>query len=351
MQPIKKAGTAITMCLALFLAACASNKPETAIVSTLSGNDRHGFMDGRLSSAQFSMPNGIAVDGMGTLYIADGGENHRIRKIVQAEEVSTLAGSEKGFADGRGRSARFNWPANITIDATGNLYVVDKGNFRIRKITPEGDVSTLAGSQRGLVDGQGSEAQFFWPSGIAVDSVGNLYVTDRCGIGIRKITPKGTVSTLTRGEQDCSAYTRDNTRLAYPSNLAIDAAGNLYVVDSWKNRIHKVTKEGKVSNLAGGRRGFSDGRGIFAKFDAPLGIAVDAAGNLYVADSRNRRIRKITPKGKVSTLAGDGALGLVDGQGKVARFRSPSSIAIDSLGNLYVTDLNRIRKIVIQRPE
>ncbi|MDR1850346.1 MAG: immunity 26 domain-containing protein, partial [Zoogloeaceae bacterium] len=305
---------------------------------------------------RFYSPFGIAIDATGNLYVADM-QNDSIRKVTPNGEVSTLAGGEKGFADGQGRAARFSSPFGIAIDATGNLYVADRSNHRIRKVTPDGEVSTLAGGGDeggGCVDGEGSVARFEYPSDIAIDAAGNLYVADHDNNRIRKITPKGEVSTLAGGGPtgcDSGAYADGQgsaARFNAPSGIAIDAAGNLYVTDEDNCRIRKVTPDGEVSTIAGSDwRGFADGEGSAARFYKPCGITADAAGNLYVVDLYNNRIRKVTPDGKVSTLAGSGEKGFADGEGSVARFKLPDSIAVDAAGNLYVTDTqnHRIRKI------
>ena len=318
-------------------------------VSTLAGREE-GFADGAGSSARFKGPSGIAIDATGNLYVADYG-NQNIRKVTPTGEVSTLAASENGVepvtvstlagggmsADARRSAAYLDKPNGIAIDKAGNLYVSDTDNHRIRKITPKGKTSILAGSTEGFADGIGSAAQFSGPSDIAIDASGNLYVADRRNNRIRKITPKGEVSTLAG-----SGYSQD---FDYPSGIAIDAAGNLYVADKKNNRICKITSAGEVSTFAGRSSfGNADGQGSAAQFYAPEGIAVDTAGNLYVADTNNHRIRKVTPKGEVSTLAGSKE-GFADGVGIAAQFTYPTRIAIDKAGNLYVTDRNRIRKI------
>jgi len=240
----------------------------------------------------------------------------------------------------------------------GNLYVTDYGNNRIRKVTPKGEVSTLAGGEYGFSDGQGSAARFIGPTGIAIDAAGNLYVADMWNYRIRKVTPKGEVSTLAGGDEAGFADGEGSAaRFDNPYHIAIDAADNLYVTDLVNYRIRKITPEGKVSTLAGGvdefgMGSFADGEGSAARFFLPSGIASDAAGTLYVADTANHRIRKVTSKGEVSTLAGDGEEGFADGEGSAARFDMPRGIAIGAAGDLYVVDGDnyRIRKIVIHCP-
>jgi sugar lactone lactonase YvrE len=324
--------------------------PKTVMVSTFAGGEE-GSADGKGDDAKFSRPFGIANDAAGNLYVADTW-NHRIRKITPAGVVSTLAGGERGFADGSGSIAKFSGAFGIASDAAGNLYVADIDNHRIRKITPAGVVSTIAGSKEGFADGIGSDAKFYGPAGIASDATGNLYVTEFGSHRIRKITSAGVVSTLAGSEKGFADGIGSDAKFYAPFAITSDAAGNFYVADSGNNRIRKITPAGVVSTFAGGgERGFTDGKGADAEFDRPSSIASDAAGNLYVADTSNHRIRKITPAGMVSTLAG-GEEGFADGKGDDAKFSHPSGIVIDATGNLYVADVgnHRIRKIEIRRP-
>ncbi|MCH6198943.1 YDG domain-containing protein [Aquiflexum sp. LQ15W] len=316
------------------------------IVSTLAGSTS-GFANGIGSAAQFQGPISLAVDASGNVYVADV-ENHRIRKITPEGGVSTLAGSSDGFADGQGTAAQFNQPGGVSLDILGNVYVADAGNSRIRKITPAGQVSTLAGSSArgGAQDGQGTAAQFRRPVGVALDASGNVYVADQNNHRIRKITPAGVVSTLAGSTAGFSDGQGTAAQFNTPFGVSLDTLGNVYVADFLNNRIRKITPEGLVSTLAGSTRGFSDGQGTAAQFSSPTGVALDALGNVYVADVGNHRIRKITPAGGVSTLAGS-TTGFADGFGSAARFSSPRDIALDFIGNIYVADQSnhRIRKI------
>jgi len=320
----------------------ASTKCFLSRVTTLAGSTL-GFTDGAL--AQFNLPYGVAVDADGNVYVADAG-NHRIRKISAAGVVTTLAGSTFGYLDGTGAAARFNFPEGVAVDADGNVYVADAGNHRIRKITAAGVVTTLAGSTFGYLDGTGAAARFNFPSGVAVDAAGNVYVADAGNDRIRKVTAAGVVTTLagsTLGFADCTGAA---ARFNFPFGVAVDAAGNVYVADAQNNRIRKITAAGVVTTLAGSTLGFVDGTGAAARFSSPQGVAVDAAGNVYVADASNDRIRKVTAAGVVTTLAGS-TQGFLDGTGAAAQFATPYTVAVDAAGNVYVadTDNDRIRQI------
>jgi sugar lactone lactonase YvrE len=305
-------------------------------------------------SAAFSTPEGVAVDAAGNLYVADTG-NHTIRKITPAGVVSTLAGlaGSSGSADGTGSAARFNVPRGLAVDAAGNVYVADTFNETIRKITPAGVASTLAGlaGNGGSADGTGSAARFSGPSGVAVDAAGNVYVADTFNQTIRKITPAGDVTTLAglAGSAGSIDGTGSAARFNTPRRVAADAVGNVYVAEL-NHVIRRITPAGVVSTLAGlaGVVGSADGTGSAARFADPQGVAVDAADNVYVADTANNTIRKITPAGVVTTLAGlAGSSGSSDGTGSAARFTSPRGVAVDAAGNVYVADRNNgaIRKI------
>jgi prepilin-type N-terminal cleavage/methylation domain-containing protein len=264
--------------------------------------------------------------------------------------VTTLAGSgTSGFANGSGTSAQFNQPYGVTVDTAGTIYVADAGNNRIRTITSSGVVSTMAGSWYGFGDGTGTSTQFASPYGIAVDTAGNVYVADRNNQRIRKITGGGVVTTLagsgTAGFADASGT---SAQFNYPSGIAVDTTGNVYVGDSNNGRIRKITANGVVTTLAGsGAYGFANGTGTSAQFNSPAGVAIDTAGNVYVADTGNHRIRKITSGGVVSTLAGSGTPGFADGSGTSAQFYNPYGVAVDASGTVYVADRDnsRIRKI------
>jgi streptogramin lyase len=320
------------------------------VVSTLAGSGSWGSTDGTGTSASFSFLSGVAVDASGNVYVADS-DNQKIRKITPSGVVSTLAGSgSSGSTDGTGTSASFRYPSGVALDASGNVYVADYYNHKIRKITPSGVVSTFAGSgSRGSTDGTGTSARFYYPSGVALDASGNVYVADSDNNKIRKITPSGVVSTLAgSGSTGSTDGTGTSASFYFPRGVALDASGNVYVADSNNHKIRKITPSGVASTLAGsGSQGSTDGTGTSASFNYPSGVAVDANGNVYVADWHNQKIRKITPSGVVSTLAGSGSSGSTDGTGTSASFYYPHGVAVDAIGDVYVADSynHKIRKI------
>jgi sugar lactone lactonase YvrE len=239
----------------------------------------------------------MVVDASGNIYVADYG-NNRIRKVTPSGVVTTFAGSgTSGEVDGTGTAAQFNGPYGLAMDSSGTIYVADRGGSRIRKITPSGVVTTLAGSTLGYNDGTGSAAQFASPQGIAVDSAGTVYVASYLDMRIRKITPSGTVSTFV-GVTSPAGYadgTGTAARFNYPNGLAVDTSDNVYVADSYNGSIRKITPDGVVTTLAGnGTIGFADGGGTSARFNDPMGIAVDDSGVVYVVDQNNHRVCKIT---------------------------------------------------------
>lgn len=297
--------------------------------ATYAGTGTVGEANGPALASQFNWPAGLALDGAGNLYVADR-YNYRIRKITPAGVVSTLAGSAWGFQDGSGTAVKFAGPAGLAIDKQGNLYVSDSDNHAIRKITPAGVVTTLAGNgSPGFEDGAGAQAQFMFPRGLAVDAAGNVFVADHYNYRIRKITPNGVVSTLPPHFDE-------------PVALALGPDGTtLYVSELKTNNIKHLTADGQVSLLAGsGQAGQQDGLGIAASFNAPGGLAVDAHGVLWLTDAGNHRLRRITPQGLVSTVSG-----CVEGfqNGTVSQFSYPDGLVIDAAGRLFVSDTNNQR--------
>ena len=328
----------------------AGGAPDPMQVTTLAGGNSSGFADGIGTLSRFTFPSGIAVDGTGNIYVGDAG-NSRLRKITPAGVVTTLAGSGTfGYADGTGPAASFDAIRGISVDVSGNLYVADANNNRIRKITQAGVVTTLAGSGTAtFADGTGSTASFDSPADIALDGNGNAYVVDHNNQRIRKIVLlSGAVTTLAGSTEGYADGAGAGAKFNYPTGVVADGSGNLYVADFGNHRIRKITSLGVVSTLAGsGTANFADGSGNGVGFNYPNGLAMDAVGNLYIVDHENHRIRKMTPSGIVTTLAGSGTGGFADGTGASASFNNPASIGVDASSNLYVSDWrnNRIRKI------
>jgi len=331
-----------------------TNYEPNVTVSTFAGSRTTGSADGQGTAANFTNPYGVCVDASGNVYVADAG-NNKIRKISPGGLVSTLAGAGQlspGSADGQGTVARFNNPRGICVDASGNVYVADADNHKIRKISPSGLVSTLSGSgTQGSDDGQGTAASFNGPTGVCVDASGNLYVADQMNNKIRKISPSGLVSTFAgSGSQGSADGQGTAASFYYPHGVCVDASGNVYVADYNNNKIRKISPSGLVSTLAGGvAYGSADGQGMAASFRGPNGVCLDASGNVYVADTYNQKIRKISPSGLVSTLAGSGTQGSDDGQGTSASFNGPFGVCVDASGNVYIADYTNliIRKITI----
>ncbi len=326
------------------------------VVTTLAGAaGSSGSNDGSGTAARFSEPRGLAVDAAGTIYVADYGA-HTIRKVTAAGVVTTIAGTAliPGSTDAAGTAARFYYPSGVTVDSAGNVYVADTSNNTIRKLTAAGVVATLAGlaGRSSSVDGTGTVARFEDPYAVAAGSAGNVYVADATDHSIRKITSTGIVTTFAGsfGSFGSTDGAGSAARFFGPLGIAADSAGTVYVADTGNHAIRKITSAGVVSTFAGtaGSSGNADGTGAAARFSGPNGIALDGAGNLYVADTSNNTIRKITPAGVVTTLAGTaGTNGLTDGAGSAARFSVPFDVAADAAGNVYVSDHGNhaVRKI------
>ena len=332
---------------------------SVAKVITLAGvAGTKGFADGPGTTARFNYPMGVAVASNGTVYVADK-ENMTIRCLSSLGQATTLAGAPdaKGNAEGAGATARFHHPLGLAVAVDGTLYITDADNHTIRKITSDGNVSTVAGmpGRKGTADGSGSTAQFNLPHGVAVAANGTRYVADTFNHTLRKIAPDGSVTTLAglAGHKGSADGAGAAARFFHPAAVAVDAQGNLYVADNGNETIRKISPAGEVTTLAGAARhgGYADGPGSTARFRSPIGVAVDACGNVYVADYLNALIRHITPVGDVTTLAGTVLHpGSDDGQGSAARFSGSSGLAVDAAGNLYVTDSanHTIRKIALE---
>ena len=296
-------------------------------VTLFAGSDVAGYKDGPRSTALFGSVPGIAIDTSGNFFIADGA-NALIRMIDTNGMVSTLAGSlVQGNLDGNGMAAKFASPSGITIDRSGNLYVTDQVNNNVRKITPGGLVTTVAGGIAGYADGIGTNASFNKPMGICVDTLGNLFVADNGNNRIRKITPDGQVSTFAgNGLTVSTDSTMLTTGFNGPSGLFLDASQNLYITENY--RIWEITSTGKVVEKAGiGTPGDVDSYSLLASFNMLTGVCVSRGGIIYLADAGNQKIREICSGGLVTTLAGTGLPGTANGRvGSLINPNCPSTI-------------------------
>jgi sugar lactone lactonase YvrE len=319
------------------------NGPST--LSFIAGsNGGYGNTDGTLEQARFAYPQALATDANGNVYVAD---NATIRKITPQGVVSTLAGTgERGSADGTGRQASFGYELYLAADAEGNVYVADHENKTIRKVTPQGVVTTVAGVPGGasVIDGTGGDAYFQSIRGIVVAPDGNIYVHD---VGtLRQVTPQGVVTTVlgSRNEPGTVDGTGADVRLYYYGQaMTVDADGNIYLLEP--GVVRKVTPDGEVTTLAGaaGTSGHVDATGTAARFGNAKGLTIDADGNLYVVDG-DQTIRKITPAGVVSTLAGQANnSGANNGTGSAATFNYPAGIVAKANGDLLVGDTNNVQ--------
>lgn len=305
-----------------------------------------GSADGTGAAARFNAPTGVATDSAGNLYVADF-RNSTIRKITPSGVVTTFAGSpgQIGTADGVGNAARFYRPSQLVVDRSGNIFMTDAGANTVRKITPDAVVSTVAGTPgvAGSVDGVGTAAQFDYPGGIGLDTAGNLYVADSLNQTIRKITADAVVTTYAGfpGASGSADGVGNAARFASPNGVAVDAFGNVFVADSFNSTIRKITPDRMVTTIAGvpNSKASSDGQGSVARFNFPTSLALDSSGNLYVADFYNNTIRKVTPSAFVTTLAGrPGVTGSGDGTGSLALFSRPQGVAVDKSGRVFVAD-------------
>jgi sugar lactone lactonase YvrE len=358
MQKITKNGMLILLIFALVGQSCKKDnnknvpeppQPKKYVVTTLAGAGTNGFANGAAATAQFNDPSDVVIRLDGAVLVADGG-NHRIRRIANGQ-VTTYAGSGNAdTASGVGENAAFRFPVRLAADNTGSIFTLDANDPRIRGIRTDALVNTLAGpGERGFANGNVGVAKFGQAFGITVDAQGNIYIADSENHRIRRISPDGQVTKVAgTGEEgivDGDATTQ--AKFFFPEGIVIDGQGNLYVADV--NRIRKITPAGFVTTLTGtATPGFKDGGPGEAQFLLIEDMVIDAQGNLYVTD--NNSVRKISPQGNVTTIAGTGQPGFNDGDGPAAKFNEPQGLGIDAQGNIYVADFNnhRVRKISFQ---
>lgn len=321
-------------------------------VSLIAGSGTVGLVNATGAVAQFNTPLRAAVDDFDNIFVTDYG-NNIIRKITPTGVVTNFAGSgATGSEDGNGENASFNKPWGITIDSQNNLFVTDYGNHIIRKITPTGAVTTVAGlaGTTGNIDGPRTAARFTFPSGIAIDSGDRLFIADSNNHKIRMIKPNNgevvTFAGTTSGNTDGTS----DAKFKRPFGIVIDSEDNLFVADTDNYRIRKITPNGVVTTFAGSETGDIDGIGTEAKFSTIWGIAIDIHNNLFIPDNGNNKIKTITPSGLVTTISGTGVTGYLEGVGANALFNRPYGMAVDSQNNLIVVDTynHRIRKITLK---
>ncbi|WP_411114711.1 RICIN domain-containing protein [Streptomyces sp. 029-5] len=339
---------------------------STPPISTVAGTGVAGFKGDNAPavSAELNRPYGVAVDSVGTLYVAEF-NNHRIRRITTDGKISTVAGTGvAGFSgdNGPATSAQLNKPREVAVDSAGAVYVADSSNHRVRKITADGKISTVAGTGAAGFAGDGgpaTAARLNLPLGVAVDSAGIVYISDYSNHRVRKITADGKISTVAGTgspgfkEEGGPAV---SAQLNHPYAVAVDAAGVLYIADAGNHRVRKITADGKISTVAGtGVAGFSgdNGPATSAQLNFPVSMVVDTTGGVYVSDQRNQRVRKITADGKISTVVGTGSAGFGGDNGPAAsaQLNGAFGLAVDCVDTLYIADHanNRVRKVASEK--
>ncbi len=325
----------------------------SGIITTIAGTGVFGYSgdSGPAVNAKLYSPAGVAVDGSGNLYIADR-SNYRIRMVAPNGTITTIAGNGKccfGGDNGPATSALIDSPSSVTLDGAGNLYIADTFNYRVRQVNSSGTITTVAGNGAPGFTGDGGAANrtmLSTPLGAATDSAGNLYITDSGNLRIRKVGSDGTIVTLVGGAINDGSKAASGL-LNQPSAIAIDSAGNAYIADTNNHRVRMISPGGVITTVAGtGVSGFSgdNGPATSAELNAPQGVAIDASGNLYIADTLNYRVRVVSG-GTISTFAGNGRAGFGgdNGPATAAELFSPLGLAVDASGNVYIADSNNNR--------
>ncbi|MCZ6489303.1 MAG: hypothetical protein O7A06_02090 [Acidobacteria bacterium] len=332
---------------------------EVGVITTVAGNGTEGFSgdDGQATSASIAGPNGVAVDTNNNLYIADFG-NNRIRRVNPDGTITTVAGNGiMGFTGdgGQATGTSLNEPRGVVVDSAGNFYIADEGNNRIRRVDSSGVISTVAGTGFPSIT---CNTGLFSPTDVDLDASGNLYIANAGAFQVCRVDTSGTITTVAGGSLGFSGDGGLATQAALNTaqGVAVDSAGILYIADRFNHRIRQV-ENGIITTVAGnGSAGFSGDGGLAtnAMLNMPYSVAVDTVGNLYIADAGNHRIRKVTPEGTITTVAGDGTAGF-SGDGNAATDASlnfPLGVAVDSAGNIYIADIgnSRIRKVQVGSP-
>ena len=351
--------TALSTALILFLCSGSSN---AQIISTVAGNGTSGYSGdgGAATAAELNSPYGVAVDAAGNIYIADA-SNYKVRKVNTSGIISVFAGNGTSGATGDGGAATAAELSNVVgvaVDASNNVYIADQNNCRIRKVNTSGIISTVAGNGTSGYSGDGgaaTAAKLFSPCAVAVDASGNLYIADYYNNRIRKVNTSGTISTI--AGTGTGSYSGDGgaataATIYYPGGVAVDGSSNVYFSDTYNSRLRKINTSGIISTIGGnGSAGYTGdgGAATSAEVNNPKGLVVDASGNIYFADYSNARIRKITTSGTISTVAGSGGAGFYGdgGAATAADLYYPSAVTLDATGNMFIADYynQRIRKV------
>jgi trimeric autotransporter adhesin len=358
-------GVATVVTVAAVVAAGAFGVTGSNTITTIAGNGTQGFSGdgGPATSAQLRTPGeGIAVDGAGNVYFSDTG-NSRVRKVTPGGTISTFAGTGGGGAIGDGglaTSARIDTPLGLAVDGLGNVYIADAGpgsGARVRKVNPAGIITTYAGTSASSFSGDGgpaTAAALYAPRGLALDGQGNLYIADMYNQRIRKVDSSGTITTFAGTSQGFSGDGGPATsaKLAYPEQVTTDGSGNVYIADTSNRRVRKVSPSGTITTFAGSGGGplGDGGPATSATLSYPKGLEVDDQGNLYIADWSNYRVRKVDTGGTITTVVGTGSGGFQGDGGPAgsATVFGPVALALDGLGNLYIADSGnyRLRKVL-----
>ena len=349
----------VVLVVATFAATAAFGGSGGGTITTIAGSGKQGFSGdgGPAVAAQLRSAYEVAVDRQGNVYIADY-DNYRVRRVSPGGTITTFAGTGTGGFSGDGgaaTSARLNAPIAIAVDGQGNVYIADFNNARVRKVNPTGTITTFAGTGVPGFSGDGgpaTSARLYAPHGVAVDGQGNVYIADSYNQRVRKVNPAGTITTIAgtgRPGVSGDGGPATSATMTYPRGVAADAQGNVYIFDG-STRVRKVTPGGTIRTFAGGGSSFGDGGpATSAQLRSPYGVAADGQGNVYIADFPDHRVRKVSAGGTITTFAGTGAGGFSGDGGPAAsaRLYAPYGVAVDGQGNVYIADSRnyRVRKV------
>jgi sugar lactone lactonase YvrE len=357
-----KKSLSISLFIILFALVTAPQVFAVLMIDTVAGTGTAGYSGdgGPAIAASLYTPYGVAVDNSGNIYIADT-FNHRVRKVNASGIITTVAGNGTAGYSGDGgaaTAAKLNEPFRVAVDSSGNIYIADTYNYRVRKVNTSGIITTVAGNGTAGYSGDGgvaTAANISYPVGITVDSSGNIYITDLDNYRVRKINTSGIITTV--AGNGTAGYSGDGgaataAKLNRSFGVTIDNSGNIYIADTYNYRIRKVNTSGIITTVAGnGTAGYSGdgGAATAAKLNYPREIGLDSSGNIYIADQGNNRVRKVNTSGIITTVAGNGTAGYSGDGGAAtsASLRTPTGVAIDSTGNVFIADYgnNRIRKL------